>query len=57
MVFISLRSMFANVGNAVGSALGGLMLLFSYQALGFALGAISIISALIVQSLVKDPYK
>jgi len=55
---MSLRSVFANVGNAVGSALGGLMLyLFSYQALGFALGAMSIISALIIQSLVKDPYK
>lgn len=55
---ISLRSVFANVGNAVGSALGGLMLfLFSFQALGFALGAMSIISALIIQSLVKDPYK
>jgi DHA1 family putative efflux transporter-like MFS transporter len=55
---MSLRSVFSNLGNAIGSGFGGLVLIFSsYQTLGFALGAMSIVSAVVVQFLSNDPYR
>jgi predicted MFS family arabinose efflux permease len=55
---MSTRSIFGAMGGAIGAAVGGVALfLFSYQALGLAIGAIGIIPAAIVFFLVKDPNK
>jgi DHA1 family inner membrane transport protein len=59
---ISMTSMFANIGGAIGAAVGGAMLIlfssnqaFSYQAVGLALGAMSIAGAAVIYFFTKDP--
>jgi predicted MFS family arabinose efflux permease len=54
---MSLKSMFHNIGTAIGAAVGGAMLILfsSYQAVGIALGAISIASGAVFYFLTKDP--
>jgi predicted MFS family arabinose efflux permease len=54
---MSLINMFVNIGAAVGAAVGGAMLvLFAlYQAVGLALGALSITAAAVIYFLTKDP--
>jgi len=53
---MSLESISANVGKAIGVVVGGLLLaLFSYQALGIGFGAMTIALAAIYFFLVKQP--
>jgi predicted MFS family arabinose efflux permease len=53
---MSLDSAALNMGSAVGTAVGGLILLsFDYEGLGVALGAIGIVAAVVFYSLAKDP--
>ena len=54
---MSMKSMFHNIGAAIGAAVGGAMLILfsSYQAVGIALGAISIASGAVFYFLTKDP--
>jgi predicted MFS family arabinose efflux permease len=54
---ISVAEVFGSVGDAIGSALSGLLLvLFSYQIMGIATGALSVCATLMF-FLAKDPYK
>lgn len=53
---MSLKNVFGNVGNTIAPAIGGAMLVWaSYQALGFVLGAMSIIASAIILFIAKDP--
>ena len=53
---MSLQRVFGNIGNTIAPAIGGaLLILASYQALGFALGAMSIIASAIILLIAKDP--
>jgi predicted MFS family arabinose efflux permease len=54
---MSLITMFANIGVAIGAALGGavLALFVSYQAVGLTLGATSIAAAAVIYFFSKDP--
>jgi predicted MFS family arabinose efflux permease len=56
---MSMKSMFLNIGTAIGAAVGGAMLILfgSYQAVGIALGAISVASGAVFYFLTKDPDK
>jgi predicted MFS family arabinose efflux permease len=56
--FMSMRSLFGSIGGAVGAAVGGAVLfLFSYPALGVALGTMGIAAAAVVAFFIKDPNK
>jgi predicted MFS family arabinose efflux permease len=53
---LSLRNVCGSIGAAIGTALGGaLLILFSYQAVGLAFGGVSGISGLIYLFLTTDP--
>jgi predicted MFS family arabinose efflux permease len=54
---MSVKSVFLNIGGAIGTAVGGLMLIysFSYQAVGIALGGFSIAAAAVWFFLTKQP--
>ena len=53
---MSLRGTFIGIGGFIGIALGGTTLnLYNYQAVGFALAALGIMSMIIVTLFVKDP--
>ncbi len=53
---MSLKSVFGNIGNAIVPAVGGALLVWaSYQALGFVLGAMSIVASAIILLIAKDP--
>lgn len=53
---MSLHRITVNVGGAIGAAIGGILLvLFSYQALGFGFGTIMAVQAVIFFFLVKQP--
>ena len=54
---MSVKSVFANIGGAIGTAVGGLVLIYSlsYQAVGIVLGAFSIAAAVIWFFLTKQP--
>jgi DHA1 family inner membrane transport protein len=53
---MSVRSVFSNIGVAIGTAVGGVLLVFfSYQAVGVALGAFSIAAAAVFFFLTKQP--
>jgi Na+/melibiose symporter-like transporter len=61
---MSLRSIFTEMGGAIGAALGGaLLVLFSYnlalsyQTVGIAFGAIGIAASAVFYFLTKDPNK
>lgn len=55
---MSLNSAAGNLGMALGSAVGGVMLLmYSYGLVGLSLGALGLIGAIIYQTQVKDPTK
>jgi predicted MFS family arabinose efflux permease len=52
---MSMKSVFGNIGNTVGPAVGGsLLVLASYPALGFVLGGMSMIASSIILFLAKD---
>ena len=52
---MSINSAALSLGNAVGSALGGLVLVrFNYEAMGSALGAMGIVAAIIFHLLTMD---
>ena len=53
---MSINSAALSLGNAIGSALGGLVLvLFNYEAMGSVLGAMGIVAAIIFYLLTIDP--
>jgi predicted MFS family arabinose efflux permease len=53
---MSMKSVFGNVGNTIGPAVGGaLLVLASYSALGFVLGGMSMVASAIILFLAKDP--
>lgn len=53
---MSMKSVFGNIGNTIGPAVGGALLVWaSYQALGFMLGAMSVVASVIILSIAKDP--
>ena len=53
---MSMKSVFGNIGNALGPAIGGAMLIWaSYSNLGLVLGAMSIIASAIILFMAKDP--
>jgi predicted MFS family arabinose efflux permease len=55
---MSMDTAVINIGSALGTALGGLALLyFNYEGLGSVLGAIGIIAAVVFYLLAKDPTK
>ena len=55
---VSLGVIFGSIGAAVGMAVGGaLLVLFSYQIVGVAFGAIGLGGACIFYFLTKDPYQ
>jgi predicted MFS family arabinose efflux permease len=55
---VSAGTVFANIGQILGPVVGGAVLvLFSYQAVGLAMGAFGISAALIFYFLTRDPYK
>ena len=55
---MSLKSVFGNIGNTIAPAIGGALLVWSsYQALGFMLGAMSIVAFAIVLLVSKEPTK
>lgn len=55
---MSIDTAVLNVGSAIGSAVGGLALLYSgYEALGISLGATGIAASLVFYLLTKDPTK
>ena len=56
---MSLNMMFGTLGGVIGTAVGGAMLvLFGlYQAVGLALGAMGIVSAVVIYFFAKDPTK
>jgi DHA1 family inner membrane transport protein len=52
---MSLQRVFGNIGNTIGPAVGGALLVWaSYQALGFVLGAMSIVASAIILLIAKD---
>jgi predicted MFS family arabinose efflux permease len=53
---MSINSAAMSLGNAVGSALGGLtLILYNYEAMGAILGAMGIVAAAVFYLLAKDP--
>lgn len=53
---LSLNTVCGSVGGAIGTALSGaLLVLISYQAVGFALAAFCVAAAIIFYFLTKDP--
>jgi len=53
---MSINSAAMNLGSAIGTALGGLTLvLFDYEVLGLALGAMGVVAAIVFQTLAIDP--
>jgi MFS family permease len=55
---MSLKSVFGNIGNTFAPAIGGALLIWSsYQALGFVLGALSIVASAIVLLIAREPTK
>jgi predicted MFS family arabinose efflux permease len=56
---MSMKAMFLTIGSAIGAAIGGAMLILfgSYQAVGIALGTISLASAAVFYFLTRDPDK
>jgi predicted MFS family arabinose efflux permease len=55
---LSLKSVSGSIGSAIGAAVGGaLLVLFSYQAVGWAFGGICAVSAVIYLLFTKDPPK
>lgn len=53
---MSLQSVFGNIGNTIAPAIGGTLLIWaSYQAVGFVLGAMSIVASAIILFIAKDP--
>ncbi len=59
---MSMRNIFSNLGEAVGAALGGALLIFfsfdlsfSYQTVGLAFGTIGIVGSAVFFFLTKDP--
>ncbi len=54
---MSMKNMFYTIGIAMGTAVGGamLMLFSSYQAVGFAIGAMGVSSAVVFFFLTRDP--
>jgi len=53
---MSINSAAMNLGSALGAALGGLTLvLFDYEVLGLALGAMGVVAAIVFQTLSVDP--
>jgi len=53
---MSINSAAMNLGSALGAALGGLTLvLFDYEVLGLALGAMGVVAAVVFQTLAIDP--
>jgi len=53
---MSIDSAAVNLGSAIGTYVGGLMLIaFDYEGLGIVLGAMGIISALVFLLFAKDP--
>jgi DHA1 family inner membrane transport protein len=53
---MSLQRVFGNIGNTIGPAVGGALLVWaSYQALGFVLGIMSIVASAIILFIAKDP--
>jgi DHA1 family bicyclomycin/chloramphenicol resistance-like MFS transporter len=55
---VSAGTVLANIGQILGPVVGGAVLvLFSYQAVGLAMGAFGISAALIFYFLTRDPYK
>ena len=52
---MSLQGVFGNIGNTIAPAIGGALLIWaSYQALGFVLGAMSMIASAIILLLAND---
>jgi predicted MFS family arabinose efflux permease len=52
---MSMKSVFGNIGNTIGPAVGGsLLILASYPALGFVLGGMSMVASSIILFLAKD---
>jgi MFS transporter, DHA1 family, purine base/nucleoside efflux pump len=52
---MSMKSVFGNIGNALGPAIGGALLIWaSYPTLGLTLGAMSIIASAIILFMAKD---
>jgi len=55
---MALKSVFGNIGNTIAPAIGRALLVWSsYQALGFVLGAMSIVAFAIVLLVSKEPTK
>lgn len=54
---MSVGGVFGSVGVSLGVALGGLALLAGFESLGLTLGLLTIIAALIILVLAKDPCK
>jgi DHA1 family inner membrane transport protein len=55
---MSMKSVFGNIGNTIGPAVGGSLLVSaSYQALGFVLGGMSMVASAIIFFLAKDQAK
>jgi MFS family permease len=55
---VSTTTVLGNIGQILGPVIGGAVLvLFSYQAVGLAIGAIGISAALLFFFLTRDPYK
>jgi MFS family permease len=55
---MSLKSVFGNMGNTIAPAIGGALLIWSsYQALGFVLGAMSIVASAIILFVADEPTK
>ena len=53
---MSMKNVFGNIGNAIGPAVGGsLLVLASYPTLGFVLGGMSMVAFAIILFLAKDP--
>jgi DHA1 family inner membrane transport protein len=53
---MSLKNVFGNIGNTIAPAIGGALLIWSsYQALGFVLGAMSIVASATILLIAKDP--
>jgi YNFM family putative membrane transporter len=53
---MSMKSVFGNIGNTIGPAVGGtLLVLASYPTLGFVLGGMSMVASAIILFIAKDP--